>query len=350
VSTGPAPSAISVLLTRAGNGAVEATTVVMSGRDHFGFDSLLDGEYVVTAMGNPGNVGLTGGGESMTASVSQPRRVTVKGADVSDISLVIEPLGSIAGRIVLEPLQDSKQKALCKDTRPAPIEGTVLSTRDERTALAPDPMSGPLGAFKNTTPNEKSEFVIGLLRAGLHHLDVRLPAEHLYLRTVTLPQPDPKAKPIDAAMTGLQLKAGDKITGLVVTMSEGAARFSGTVITGTESKPPEAKMSVHLVPAEPESAEDVLRYFEAQVSADGTFTLINLQPGKYWLVGRENSEMEQTEADHKPLAWDAGARTSLRFEGEGSKKLIELTQCQNVTDYRFKYEPLTKPSKPPAKK
>src|SRR5258706_158463 len=72
VSAGPVPQAISVLLTRAGNGVVEATTIVMGGRDHFGFDTLLDGEYVVTAMGNPGNMGLTAGAESMTASVSQP--------------------------------------------------------------------------------------------------------------------------------------------------------------------------------------------------------------------------------------------------------------------------------------
>ena len=92
VSAGPVPQAISVLLTRAANGVVEATTIVMGGRDHFGFDTLLDGEYVVTAMGNPGNMGLTAGAESMTASVSQPRRVTVKGADVSGVNLIIEPL------------------------------------------------------------------------------------------------------------------------------------------------------------------------------------------------------------------------------------------------------------------
>ena len=77
-------------------------------------------------------------------------------------------------------------------------------------------------------------------------------------------------------------------------------------------------MSVHLVPAEPESAEAILRYFEANVSPDGSFTLTNLQPGKYWLVGRETSDSEQAVANPTPLAWDAGARTSLRFEGEAS--------------------------------
>lgn len=105
-------------------------------------------------------------------------------------------------------------------------------------------------------------------------------------------------------------------------------------------------MRVHLAPAEPEAAEDVLRYFEAEVAADGSFALTNLAPGKYWLVGWETSDAEQAEIDRKPLAWDAGARTALRFEGEASKKVIELTQCQLVSDYRLKYIPLAKPSKP----
>jgi protocatechuate 3,4-dioxygenase beta subunit len=350
VSSGPAPQAITVLLTRASNGVVEATTIAMAGRDHFGFDTLLDGEYVVTAMGTSGNMGMTAGSEGITASVSQSRRVTLSGADVSGINLVVEPLASIAGRIVLEPLQEAKQKPLCKDIHPVPIEGTVISTREESKETPLDPISGPLGAFKDTTPDEKNEFIIGLLRPGIHRLDLQLPAEHLYLKTITLPQSDPNTKPIDAAKSGVKLKSGDKIKGLVVTMAEGAARLSGKVVIGADNKPPESRMRVHLVPAEPESADDVLRYLEAEVEADGNFAFTNFAPGKYWLVGREISEAPQADADRKPLAWEAGARTALRFEGEASKKLIELTQCQHLTEYRLRYTPLTKSSKPPAKK
>jgi protocatechuate 3,4-dioxygenase beta subunit len=350
VSSGPAPQAITVLLTRASNGVVEATTIAMAGRDNFGFDTLLDGEYVVTAMGTSGNMSTTAGSEGITASVSQSRRVTLRGADVSGINLVIEPLASIAGRIVLEPLQDAKQKPLCKDMHPVPLEGTVISTREENKETPLDPISGPLGAFKDTTPDEKREFVIGFLRPGIHRLDLQLPADYLYLRTISLPQPDPNAKPIDAAKIGVKLKSGEKIKGLVVTMAEGAAKLSGKVVIGAENKAPESRMRVYLVPAEPESADDVLRYGEVEVEADGSFALSNLAPGKYWLVGRESSDAPQAEIDRKPLAWDAGARTGLRFEGEASKKLIELTQCQHVVDYKLKYTPLTKTSTPPAKK
>ena len=133
-------------------------------------------------------------------------------------------------------------------------------------------------------------------------------------------------------------------------MSEGAAGLRGKVVTGEENKPPSAKTRVHLVPAEPEAAEDVLRYFEAGVSVDGSFALTNLQPGKYWLVGRETSDAEQAEIDRKPLAWDAGARTALRIEGEAQKTVIELKQCQRLSDFVLRYTPLIKPSKLPAKK
>ena len=350
VSSGPAPQAISVLLTRANSGVVEATTVILAGRDHYGFDTLLDGEYVVTAMGSSGNMAMAAGSEGITASVSQSRNVTVKGADVSGINLVIEPLASIAGRLALEPLQDPKQKATCKDLRSVPIEGIVVSTRDENKETAPDPISGPLGAFKDTTPNEKGEFIIGLLRPGTHHLDLQLPAAHLYVKAITLLQADPNTRPIDVAKIGVKLKPGDKVKGLAVTIGEGAAAVEGKVVIGPDNKPPSTKMRVHLIPAEPEAADQVLRYFEADVIADGNFALTNLAPGKYWLIARETSEEEKGETDHKPLAWDAGARTALRFEGEASKRDIELTQCQMVSDYRLKYVPLTKASKPPAKK
>ena len=256
VSTGPAPQAITVILTRATNGVEEATTIVMAGRDRFGFDALLDGEYFVTAMGTSGNLSKTAGSEGISASISQPRRVTVRGADVSGISLVVEPLSSIAGRIILEQLQDAKQKLLCKEIRPVPVEGTVLSTYDDRKDIV-DALSGPLGAFKDTVPNEKGEFIISLLPPGTHRLNVKLPAAHLYLRAVTLAQSDPGAKPNDAAKNGIKLKSGDKIKGLVASVSEGAARLAGKVVVGSENKPPETKMRVHLVPAEAEAAENV---------------------------------------------------------------------------------------------
>jgi len=349
VSGGLAPQVTSVLLTRA-SGVVEATTIVLAGRDHFGFDSVLDGDYLVTAMASSGNPALDGKGESNNASVSQPRTVSVRGGDVTGISLVLEPLAAIAGRTVLEPLRDKNQKPACKDIRPVPLEGTVLSARDERKDISVDPMNGPLGGFKDTTPNDKGDFFISLLRPGIQRLELQLPAAHLYVKSMLLPPENPNARPTDIAKGGVRLKSGERVKGVVVTIAEGAASLAGNVVVEPDKKAPTSKMRIYLVPAEPEASDDVLRFFEAPVSVDGLFSLTNLAPGKYWLVGRESDQAKQSEADRKPLAWEPGARTALRFEGEASKKIIELAPCQKVSEYQFDYVPLTKETKPAVKK
>jgi hypothetical protein len=349
VASGTTVQGTSVLLARASNGIAEATTTILSGRNEnkFAFDSLLEGEYVIHAMGGSGNLAL--GAEGMSMSLSESHRVTLRGADVTGVQLTLEPLASIAGRALLEPLQDAKQKAECKDARPAPLEGIVLSARDQRKQIAADPLNASLAEFKNTTPDAKGEFVISLLRPGLHHLDLELPGENLFVSTITLTQVDPKAKPIDAAKNGITVRSGDKVKGLVIKLGEGAAGLRGKVVAAEDNKPPSVKMRVHLVPSEPEAADEVLRYAEAGVAPDGKFAFTNIAPGKYWLIARENPDQELGEGDHRPLAWDAGARVGLRFEGEASKKVIELNRCQRVDDFVLTYTPLTKPTKPPAK-
>jgi hypothetical protein len=342
VSSGPTPKSTTVLLTRANTGIVESSTFILAGRDTFGFDTVMDGEYVVTAMGTSGNFGAITGPEGISASVSTSRRITIKGADVTGVNLTLEPLSSISGRLSLVPIQDPDSVPACKKIRHAPIEGIVISTREENKQSGPDPLLGPLGAFKDTTPSEKGEFTISLVRPGVHHLDMQLPTTSMFVSAITQLQPDNKT--IDLSK-GLRLKAGDNLKGVNVTVKEGAAGFQGKVVIDPDNKPPTMKVRVHLVPAEKESAEDVLRYFESDVAADGGFSFTNVSPGQYWLVGREPSDPPITESERKPLSWDAGSRAALRLEGEASKKVIELTQCQGVDEYVFKYVPLVRPSK-----
>ena len=338
---------ISVTLTRASNRIVEATTYARSPLKEkgFAFDALLDGEYFVTAMASTSTMD----GEGLNISVSPSRPVTVSGADVTGVELALESLGSITGRASIESIS-AAQKAECKATRPARPEEVVISARREGNRKPEDqsPFSGSM--FEDTSPNEKGEFTVGFLRSGVHRLALQFPGDSLYTKTVTLPPLSPDGKPVDAAKSGVTLKSGDKMKGLVVTLSEGAAGLRGKVVTGEENKPPAQKMKVHLVPAEPEAVDEVLRYFEAEVATDGGFSLINIAPGKYWLVAREMSEQEKSEADRKPLAWNSAGRMGLRFEGDATKKVIELTYCRRVADLVLKYTPLIEPSKRPAKK
>jgi hypothetical protein len=339
----------SVVLTRASSGIVEATTFVITtaGDRTFAFEAVLDGEYVVTATAGSG--AMMEGPEGLNLLVSPSRRVTISGEDVTGIDLALEPLGSISGRAVFEPLKEGSQKPDCKPARRSTIEEMVISAQREGKRHPEDQASELLSMFKDTTPNDKGEFTIAMLRSDIHHLALQPPGEQLFVKSILLPATNPNGKPRDLAKTGIALKSGEKVKDLVVTISEGAATLRGRVMIEGD-KPPSSKMRVHLVPAEPEATDDVLRYFETEVAADAGFSLTNLVPGKYWLIARELSEEEQAEVDHKPLAWDAGERVGLRFEGEASNKVITLAQCQRVDNFVLNYAPLIKPTKPSKKK
>src|ERR1041384_163639 len=341
--------AITVMLTRAGSAIVESMTAVLptANQKAFVFDALLDGEYVVTAMSGSGSV--MEGAEFINASLSQSRRVTVSGADATGVELTLEPLAQINGRAQIEPLQEA-QKVGCKNGPTPRIEEVMIRARDDGKQKNDDNAVPYLSMFKDTTPGEKGDFALGFLRAGTHRLHEQLPGENLFVKSLTLPSPTPNGKPIDVAKTGVSLKAGEKLKGLVVTLSEGAAGLRGRIVVGDDKKPPQVSMRVYLVPSEPDAGDEVLRYYEADTAADGSFSLINLAPGKYWLIAREVSDQEPNDVDRRPLAWDAGARVGLRFEGDASKKVLELNRCQRVNDYVLTYTPLTKPTKPSARK
>jgi hypothetical protein len=86
--------AVTINLARMPGGVPVGSTfvVVRESRRGFSFRGLPDGEYeLVARLGFPGKDG----------SVSAPRRVTVRGGDVTGVELVLAPLGSVAGRFAL---------------------------------------------------------------------------------------------------------------------------------------------------------------------------------------------------------------------------------------------------------
>ncbi len=132
--------------------------------------------------------------------------------------------------------------------------------------------------------------------------------------------------------------------GLMVSLSQGAATLAGRVVVGRDEATPPGRMRIHLVPAEKESADDTLRYAEATAQSDGTFKFTNLAPGRYLVVARPLAEEESIESDIRPLAWDAGGRAGLRFEGEALGNAVELKPCQKVADFLLHYTPPVKPT------
>jgi hypothetical protein len=94
--------------------------------------------------------------------------------------------------------------------------------------------------------------------------------------------------------------------------------------------------NLYLIPAEPEKATDVLRFFVTGVASDGTFTVNNLPPGKYLAFTQANvgGQIAALAKLREPEA--AAARAKLRRSAETKKTEIELKPCQNLTDYHLK--------------
>jgi protocatechuate 3,4-dioxygenase beta subunit len=333
-----------ILLRQASGGGYEAATyVATNGKPGFSFSGISDGEYEVMAQ--------QWGGASGDSAASIPRRITVKGADVTGIELALAPLASIAGRITLEapPRETCAEKG-----RPATFLETVISARREEKNTAEALSRTPFFSASGGVPEDGGEFVIRNLMPGGYRLSTRLPSEAWYVRSIVLPKtaapaptapakaPQQRSTPAAATASAsvLTLRGGEHATNINVQIAQDAAGLRGRVTTGAEgaedvSLP--ANLKVYLVPVERERAEDVLRYGEASIGSDGTFALTNLAPGRYWLIARPAPENETPERAPRALAWDADTRAKLRREAEAANNTIELQPCQRVGDYTLRY-------------
>src|SRR5262249_4575372 len=140
-----------------------------------------------------------------------------------------------------------------------------------------------------------------------------------------------KPSPMDVGRNGLSLKSGERITGVTITLTEGAAAVRGQVKASPETTLP-SLLNVYIIPVEREKADEVLQYREASVVDGGRFSLDNLMPGKYWLLARPISQNIL-----KPLLWNSIDRIKLRKEAESMNQIIELSPCQRILNYELQY-------------
>jgi hypothetical protein len=323
----------SVTLTHAATGAVINTAFVgPRGRGEnsasaFSMHGVPDGEYEIAAQRN------SPGGD---LAASAPRRVVVIGRDVAGIELTLKPLASVAGRLLLE------SASKCAAQRPASFEEQLFALRAEE-AVAGEQKSAT-DPLRPTAPDRSGELAFRGLSAGRYRLVAQMLDEKWFIRSITFPiaapasasktSPRPAAKPspapswVDAGRNGLNLKSGERLAGLIVNVTEGAAAIKGKVKVAEGATLP-SRLRVHLIPVERERADDLLRYAETEANGDGAFRLSNLAPGKYWLLARSSARPDKS----WPEAFDAAARTRLRREAEAANQVVELQPCQRLADY-----------------
>jgi hypothetical protein len=250
--------------------------------------------------------------------------VTIKGADVTGIELRLIPFASLAGRFVF-----------ANDSADCQIQQRRRQT-DVSLILHRDGAAQPESAQER--PNQQGEFTSRGLEAGRYRLGAWLPQNEWYLSAITLPGPAPANRPVDASRQGLTLQPGERKTGLILTVAEGAALLSGKVIPAAEGASLPSQLRVYLIPAEPAWVDDPLRYAEANPVDNGRFVMRHLAPGRYWLLARPAPDEEAFEKLSPRIAWDAASRAKLWREARAAKVEIDLKPCQRVMDQLLRYE------------
>ena len=313
---------ISLSLFSTASKAVVANSFIQSNTpgNSFAIYGFPDGEYELRASFT--NFDNTTG---LNSARSTPQKIVVRGADVTGVNLKMIPLGSIKGYITLEKFSDSQKT--CKITRQGFFAETLISpvNTDPEHPIPP----GFVFGYGSRSPDEKGEFLFPAPEAGNYRFTLQLPSDHWYAKAISLPNKTaPRAASFDVARQGLNVKVSENVSGLVITLSEGAAAIEGVLATEEGKKVP-AKMRVHLVPAEPQAADQVLRFYEI-VSRDGKYNFKNVAPGKYWLFSAPVTEAEANERTLHPLAWEANARANLRRQAEAANAPLELLPCQRI--------------------
>lgn len=283
----------------------------------FAFEGLADGDYYLTAQSH------SQGGE---VTLSDPKLVKVRGADVDDVDLTVKALGSVSGRVQLEELKVNE----CQDKQPPVFKEMFVSAwhKDSEATRNLPRVNWSVGA--PVSPDPQGNFTIRNLASSQYYFVARFPARSWYLKSIAMSAR--AGKPTDVTHVWTTVKAGDQLSGLIVTLAQGAALLEGQVAPREGETRPE-KLFVYLVPSEREAADELLRFYGGAVSKEGKIGLYNLAPGRYWILAQPASDSPPIAKMRLPDETETRAR--LRREAEATKLEIELKPCQSVVDFRL---------------
>ncbi len=333
VTTEPYGSSIMMTSTLEGGSQLNEAVYILPGVRGFSISGVADGEYYLTAQSF-----LPGG-----LHISEPKRITVRGTDVTNLELTTKPLGSISGRVVLE---ESKAEE-CKGKKKAVVTETLISAwHNEKESTKDRPqfiwaIGGPV------YPTAQGDLTLQNLVAGQYQIIARQFAKYWYLRSITLPAlPGAATKPKqsssvpnasrDLMLNWTRLRSGERLTGLVVTFTEGAASVRGEVTT--EESSITGRLYVYLLPAEREGSQDLMRYFASPIATDKTIAFNNVPPGRYRVVVQPALDNVRPTLTKLRLPDEGETRSRLQRDAEREKVELELKPCQNLVDYQIPFK------------
>ena len=289
----------------------------------FAFEALADGDYYLTGISYL---------KDNERALSESKLISVRGSDISGLELTTHKLGSIAGRLLLE----ETKAAECTEKTPLKLTDTTVGAWHRVTEAN---KNKPQIIWTFGTParaDAQGNFRMRNLVPDEYYFQPRFTDKGWYLHSITLGPPQRGAKPLDASRVWTTLKQGDQLSGLTVTLAQGAASFTGKLPLAEGESPPE-RMFLYLVPAEAERADEPLRFYGGPLNDKAQVMLNNLAPGRYWvLTGQIVVDAGLSQMAKARLPDGTRTRAALRRQGEAGKTQIELKPCQQMVDFEIR--------------
>ncbi|HXI23597.1 MAG TPA: carboxypeptidase-like regulatory domain-containing protein [Pyrinomonadaceae bacterium] len=301
---------------------------------NYGFEmtGLPDGEYELTAQ--------------QSDLMSDPMRVSVKGDDVSGITLSLHALASISGHVVFE----TDPKIDCAKRRATARQETLIAVRrftaPPTSARSPKETAADVPLLFNnfgreTGLDEKSDFAIKSLLKGNYWIVPQPPDPGWFVKSIEAGAKSTTAKSsANVPRDGVAVGAGERVSNLTVTFTDGAATLKGRVTLQKGEQLP-ARLRFYLAPAEKESSEDVLRFFEVGVQRDGTFSIGNITPGRYFVITRPAEDVDATTI--KSVKHDTAFRNDILKAATSLNRQVTFKPCEQNGEYESPLSASTSP-------
>ena len=299
----------------------------------FSVSGITPGRYRLTARANPPSAksdrdaadplqmirGMLPGGVGGLSTLWGQEDLTIDGHDVGGVAIHLQPGLAVSGTVVFETTThpDTSQVRISLGTTP-----TGNSPADVVTMLMGGASASPDadGTFtiKGLTPDR---YRVTAMTGGLRSLVALLQPDAadaspgtLYLKTAIWRGRDVADAPLD-------LKAGDEVTGVVVTFTDRPTTLSGTVRDGAGRPTPNFPILVY--------STDRASWFpgsrriqEAHVATDGRFTITGLPAGEYYVAALTDLNANER---FDPSFLESILAASLRIRlGDGEKKVQDL--------------------------
>jgi hypothetical protein len=315
-SEGAQPQQFAILLNSASGPQWQLRSYQADNQRGFMLQGVDDGDYSITAVSQRAK------DEFM---FSAPRQIKVRGADVTGIDLLVEPLAAVSGRLVLEETKATG----CSDKQRPVLSETLVSAQSDK------PQPAFMFLLPKTSPDERGNISLKNLLPGRYYFTAQYFAKDWYLKSLLFAPPETAAtkagNPLDAARTWTRLKGGDRLNGLTITLAQGAASVRGHIAL-SEGETLADKLYVYLVPTLKEAGDDPLRFYVAPVTAEGKVSLNHLAPGHYLVLAQAVADGSASPLTRVRLPDEKAFRTGLRRAAEQVKTELELKPCQRVAD------------------